>query len=62
MSIARIGVQCSGGDTGSATAGGAATALVLATSRHVASTGRFELGGEAVEVAVRAIRATGGRR
>ena len=28
--------------SGSATAGGAATALVLATSRHVASTGRFE--------------------
>ena len=44
--------------TGSATVGGAAAALVLATSGHVAGNGRFELGGGAVVVAVRAIRAS----
>ena len=45
-------------DSSSATAGGAAAALVLAASAsHVASTGRVELGGRAVGVALRAIRA-----
>ena len=48
-------------DTGSATAGGAATALVLATSRRVASTGRFELGGGPIVGEMRAIRANQGR-
>jgi hypothetical protein len=48
-------------ESGSVTAGGAAAALVLATSRRLASTGRFELGGDAVVVAVRAIRAREGR-
>ena len=47
--------------TGSATAGGAATALVLATSRRVASTGRFELGGGPIVGEMRAIRANQGR-
>jgi hypothetical protein len=44
-------------DTGSATAVGVAAALVLATSGHVASTGRLELGGRTIVVAVLAIRA-----
>ena len=48
-------------DIGSATAGGAATALVLATSRRVASTGRFELGGGPIVGEMRAIRANQGR-
>ena len=46
-----------GSGTGSATAGGAAADLVLATFGHLATTGRFELGDEAIVVAVRAIRA-----
>ena len=44
-------------ETGCATAGASAAALVLATSRHLASAGHFELGGEAVVVAVRGFRA-----
>ncbi len=43
-------------DSSSATAGAEAVALVLAASAHVASTGRVELGGRAVGVALRAIR------
>jgi hypothetical protein len=44
-------------DGSGTTAGAAAAALVLAASAHVASTGRVELGGGAVGVALRAIRA-----
>jgi hypothetical protein len=47
--------------TGSATARGAAAALMLATSRLRASTGRFQLGGGAVADSVRAIRAKPGQ-
>ena len=47
-------------DTGSATAGGAATALVVATSRRLASTSCFELGVGTVVVALRGIHANAG--
>jgi hypothetical protein len=54
-SPSRRGCLCRG--IGSVTAGGAATALVLETSGCLASTRRLELGGGAVVVALRAIRA-----
>lgn len=49
-------------ETGSATAGGVATALVLATSRHLASTRRVEFGRGALAGRVRAFRALQGMR
>jgi hypothetical protein len=44
-------------DTGSATAGGMAAALMLATSRLLASTGRLEVGRGALAGVERAFRA-----
>jgi hypothetical protein len=55
-----VGADCPSdvvSDTGTAPAGGAVTALVPATSGRLASACRSELGGGAVVVAVRAIRA-----